>query len=299
MKESDTTSLRDDFLEASTSYPLHVEEGSLRKPLPFVKWAGGKRQMLPELRKRVPKKFNRYFEPFVGGGALFFDLLPESAVLNDSNRELINVYHVVRDQVDELIEDLSQHRHDADYFYELRDADRSEEYVQWSAVTKASRFIYLNKTCFNGLYRVNQKGFFNTPFGKYVNPKILDEANLKVCSSALKSVTLVCDSFLDLEQDIEEHDFVYFDPPYVPLSETANFTGYQADGFDLDMHIELRNLCRRLSEKGVQILLSNSSAPLVTELYKGFKIKKVQANRAINSQGAKRGSVFELLISNY
>jgi DNA adenine methylase len=195
-------------------------------PRPFVKWAGGKGQLLPELMARVPKRFNCYVEPFVGGGALFFHLQPEQAVLSDSNPELINLYVVIRDQVEELIEDLGQHVYDREYYYRLRQVDRTPEYDGWSAVEQASRLIYLNKTCYNGLYRVNSKGEFNVPFGRYKNPTILDENTLRACHEALQGVDIECRDFREVWMDLGKGDFVYFDPPYVPVSATAKFDEY-------------------------------------------------------------------------
>lgn len=234
----------------------------------------------------------------MGGAALFWHLQPQSAVLLDINPELVNTYQCVQQNVEELILDLQQHYYDRDYYYHLRNSDRLAEYSQWTNIQKASRFIFLNKTCFNGLYRVNSQGQYNVPFGSYKNPQILDQSNLRACSQALQNTEIILGSFLDLESRITHQDFVYFDPPYIPLNATANFTNYTSQGFDLKMQLELRNLCQRLNHKGVKFMLSNSSAPLVLDLYGEFKIELVEMPRAINSQGAKRGKIKEVLITN-
>ncbi len=281
---------------------------------PFVKWVGGKTQLLSELTARIPRDFSRYFEPFVGGGALFFHLLPEQSILIDINEELTLTYRVIRDRVEELIADLKQHIYEKDYYYQIRNIDRTDEYKSWSAVKRASRLIYLNKTCFNGLYRVNSKGQFNTPIGKYKNPKIVDETNLRACSQALQKAQIITGSFLEVEEKITRDDFVYFDPPYAPLNEglspeshsgackpraTSNFTGYSQDGFDLVMQSSLRDLCDRLDAKGVRFMVSNSNAPLILALYDHYKIEFVYASRAINSKGHQRGKIPEVIITNY
>jgi DNA adenine methylase len=270
-----------------------------RPPKPFLKWVGGKTQLLPELAKRIPSNFSRYFEPFIGGGALFFHLLPEKAVLIDINKELTNTYKVIKEQIEELIADCQQHIYDKDYYYQIRNIDRTEEYKSWSDVKRASRLIYLNKTCFNGLYRVNSKGEFNTPMGRYKNPKIVDETNLRACSQALQKTEIITSSFLEVEERINPNDFVYFDPPYAPLTVTSNFTGYSQDGFDREMQVSLRDLCDRLNAKNIQFMVSNSNAPLILDLYSNYKIEFVYANRAINSKGNKRGKIIEVIITNY
>ena len=266
---------------------------------PFLKWAGGKTQLLAELTRRLPPRFNRYFEPFLGGGALFFRVQPRNAFLSDINAELINSYCAVRGEIDALLDDLRGHIYEARHYYRLRNADRSPSFAAWPSVRRAGRFIYLNKTCFNGLHRVNSKGHFNVPFGRYVNPTIADERNLRACARALRSAELAVKSFSDAAAGARRGDFVYFDPPYAPLSGTSNFTSYNASGFDAAMQIELRDLFAALDRKGVKVMLSNSSAPLVQELYRGFQIERVTAARAINSQGEKRGQIEEVVIRNY
>lgn len=268
-------------------------------PKPFVKWAGGKSQLLPELVKRIPKPYERYFEPFAGGAALFFHLQPRKACLVDANENLINTYRVIKDQVDDLIDDLKQHIYDSDYYYRIRNMDRTEAYQTWSDVQKASRLIYLNKTCYNGLYRVNSRGEFNTPLGRYRNPTILDEGNLRACSHTLRQTKLIAGSFSSIEKTVTSKDFVYFDPPYEPLSATANFTGYSRGGFDASKQEELRDFCDRLDRRGVRFMLSNSSAPLILELYRSYKVELVFASRMINSKGKDRGKIPEVIVTNY
>lgn len=266
---------------------------------PIVKWVGGKRQLMFELLKNMPKDYNRYFEPFIGGGALFFELQPNNAYISDMNEELINLYQVVRDNVDELITDLQKHDISKEYFMEIRNIDRTEEYQNWSDIKKASRFIYLNRTCFNGMYRVNSKGEFNVPFGHYKNPRILDENNLINCSHLLQRTEIKQADFSEILKKVKKGDFVYFDPPYVPLSETSSFTSYTKDGFDIDMQFKLRDVCDELHSMGVKFLLSNSDTKLVNELYENYDTKKVFASRQINANADGRGKITEVLVRNY
>ena len=266
---------------------------------PIVKWVGGKRQLMFELLKNMPKSYNRYFEPFIGGGALFFELQPEQAYISDMNEELINLYSVVRDNVYELIDDLSKHEVSKEYFLEIRNIDRTEKYAELSDVERASRFIYLNRTCFNGMYRVNSQGQFNVPFGHYKNPRIIDENNLLNCSELLKKTEIKCADFSEILTKVQKGDFVYFDPPYVPLNETSSFTSYTKDGFDIDMQFKLRDVCDELDNKGVKFMLSNSDTKLVNELYANYDIKKVFASRQINANANGRGKIAEVLVRNY
>jgi len=268
-------------------------------PRPFLKWAGGKTQLIKSLRAYLPAKFNRYWEPFLGGGAFFFSLRPQQAALYDVNSELINTYIAVRDSVDELISELKTHIYEESHFYAVREWDRDPSFCQMPAIKRAARFIYLNKTCFNGLHRVNSKGYFNVPFGRYSNPTIADEVNLKACSQALAGVQLVNESYLSIEDRVAPGDLVYFDPPYVPVSETSSFTSYTEDGFSFSDQILLRDLFSRLASKGAFVMLSNSESPFVEGLYKGFNINLVSATRAINSKAGDRGPVGELIITNY
>ena len=266
---------------------------------PIVKWVGGKRQLMFELLKNMPEDYNRYFEPFIGGGALFFELQPDNAYISDMNEELINLYQVVRDNVDELIDDLQKHDISKEYFMEIRNIDRTKEYKNWSNVKKASRFIYLNRTCFNGMYRVNSQGQFNVPFGHYKNPRILDENNLINCSNLLRRTEIKHADFSEILKKVKKGDFVYFDPPYVPLSETSSFTSYTKDGFDIDMQFKLRDVCDELDSMGIKFLLSNSDTKLVNELYENYNIKKVFASRQINANADGRGKITEVLVRNY
>ena len=266
---------------------------------PIVKWVGGKRQLMFDLLKNMPQNYNRYFEPFIGGGALFFELQPDNAYISDMNEELISLYQVVRDNVDELITDLKKHDISKEYFMEIRNIDRTENYENWSSVQKASRFIYLNRTCFNGMYRVNSKGEFNVPFGHYKNPRIVDENNLINCSNLLQRTEIRHADFSEILTKVQKGDFVYFDPPYVPLSETSSFTSYTKDGFDIDMQFKLRDVCDELDSMGVKFLLSNSDTKLVNELYANYEIKKVFASRQINANADGRGKITEVLVRNY
>ena len=276
-----------------------VLEKSQQETYPIVKWVGGKRQLMFELLKNMPENYNRYFEPFIGGGALFFELQPVNAYISDMNEELINLYQVVRDNVDELVADLQKHDISKEYFMEIRNIDRTEEYKNWSNIQKASRFIYLNRTCFNGMYRVNSKGEFNVPFGHYKNPRIVDENNLINCSNLLQKTEIKHADFSEILKKVKKGDFVYFDPPYVPLSETSSFTSYTKDGFDMDMQFKLRDVCDELDSMGVKFLLSNSDTKLVNELYENYNIKKVFASRQINANADGRGKITEVLVRNY
>jgi len=263
---------------------------------PFLKWAGGKTKLLSKLMEYIPKDLDTYLEPFLGGGALFFHLQPKNAILIDSNKELINCYKVVRDNVEELIDYLSHHYNDENYYYQIRNIDRLSYYEKWNSVQRASRFIFLNKTCYNGLYRVNSKGYFNVPFGGYKNPKILDMDNLRNCSKSLKNVNILNYSYY---HSISFDGFFYFDPPYLPLNATSNFTQYTKEGFDYKDHIMLRDTCIDLDKSNKKFMVSNSSSPLILEMYKNFNINFVKAPRFINCKGLKRGNVDEVIITNY
>ena len=273
---------------------------------PVVKWIGGKRQLLPEIMENMPGAFDKdtatYFEPFLGGGAVLFGLSPNKAVVNDSNEELVNVYKVVRDSVDDLIELLNDYPNELEFYNTIRALDRdSESFKNLPAVERAARFIYLNKTCFNGLYRVNKKGQFNASFGKYKDPKICDEDTLRNVSSYLRKseVELLTGDFEASVESAKQGDFVYFDPPYVPLTVTSSFTRYTSDGFDMDDQMRLRNLVDRLTGKGVFVMLSNSCSPAVEELYADYHVRVVQANRRVNTVGSGRGKINEVLVTNY
>jgi len=273
---------------------LKKSEVLLEKPAkPFLKWAGGKTQLLPEIYKLFPKSFNRYHEPFVGGGAVFFGLGPSGCTLSDVNGDLINTYRIIRDDVGGLIELLKEHRAEEEYYYRVR----SLKVANLNDTEAAARIIYLNRTCFNGLYRVNRRGEFNVPFGKYVNPRICNAENLYKVSARLKKVKLRHESVFDIARRVRRNDLVYFDPPYDPLSKTSSFTSYAKGGFGDEEQIRLAKLVRRLADRGVNVVLSNSDTPFIRELYKDFKIKGVYARRAINSRANRRGPVGEVLVT--
>jgi DNA adenine methylase len=260
---------------------------------PFLKWAGGKRQLLPALLAHAPPRRGGYFEPFVGGGALFFALRPKRAVLADVNTRLIRAYRGVRGAVDEVIRLLRSYPHDPAFFYRFREADIDDA----TDAEVAAWVIYLNKTGFNGLYRVNRENRFNVPFGRYDNPTICDEPTLRACAAALAHAALRVGDFEAIVAEAKAGDFVYFDPPYVPLSATSSFTSYTSKGFGTEEQKRLRDTARRLKERGVRVLLSNSSAPAVRKLYaKGFDVVEVSATRAVNSKATGRGPIAELII---
>jgi len=272
---------------------------SFHKPHPFLKWAGGKRQLIPQIKKYFPKRFNKYIEPFIGGGAVFFHILPEKAILIDINKELINCFKVVKNNVKELIELLKNHKNEKKYYYQIRSLDRTHRtYDKLSDVEKASRTIYLNRCCYNGLYRVNSKGQFNVPFGKYKNPNFCDEENLISVSMVLKNVDIYHGSFEMCLDFADKDDFIYFDPPYHPISETSSFTSYTKENFGKDSQKMLFNVFKTLDARGCRLMLSNSYNPFIIELYKEFKIIFLNAKRAINSIANKRGFIKEILVLN-
>jgi DNA adenine methylase len=268
---------------------------------PFLKWVGGKRQLMPAIKELIPKNYTNYYEPFIGGGAVLFDLQPKNAVINDFNEELINVYQTIKENPEELISDLKTHKNESDYFYDLRALDREENFENLSNIKKASRVIYLNKTCYNGLYRVNNSGEFNSPFGRYKNPNIVNETTIRAVSKYLNTnkITILNGDFEEALKGIKKGSFVYFDPPYHPVSASSNFTGYVQGGFDMYEQVRLRDLCNKLNEKGINFLLSNSATQFIEDLYKDYKISYVKANRSINSNAKKRGEIDEVLIRNY
>ncbi|HFO0524787.1 TPA: DNA adenine methylase [Staphylococcus aureus] len=271
---------------------------------PFTKWTGGKRQLLPELKHLTPQNFNEYYEPFVGGGAFLFDLKPNVAFINDANEDLINAYRVIRDNVEELIDLLEVHKinNTKEYYYKIRNLDRSDNFNKMSAVEKAARILYMLRVNFNGLYRVNSKGQFNTPYGRYSNPKIVDRENLLNISEYLKQdITITSGDFYNCVQGAKANDFVYFDPPYIPISTSSNFTSYTANKFDLKEQERLRDTFIELDNRGVYVMLSNSNSDIIYELYNDYKdnIKTVDANRMINSNSKGRGKIKEVIITNY
>ncbi len=272
---------------------------------PVLKWVGGKRQLLSEIKKHVPQKFNTYFEPFVGGGAVLFELQPNSAVVNDINKELINVYSVIQNNVDDLISTLSNKKiyaNTSECYYKVREWDRDpKKYNELTGVERAARVLYLNKTCYNGLYRVNSMGEFNSPFGSYKNPNIVNDITLRAVSKYFNkaNIKFLNGDFEKVVKTAKKGDFVYLDPPYAPISKTSNFTGYNENGFDETEQIRLKEMCDSLTKKGIKFLLSNSDCEFIRELYKDYKIITIKAKRAINSKGDNRGAVSEVLIKNY
>ncbi|MGD1918708.1 MAG: DNA adenine methylase [Pleurocapsa sp.] len=270
---------------------------------PYLKWAGGKRQLLPAIKEFVPK-FTRYYEPFIGAGAVLFSLQPKKSVINDTNVELINCYHVIRDNPDELLELCQQHKekNSKEHYYWVRKQDRQDDFFSKTTVERAARIIYLNKTCFNGLFRVNSNCQFNVPYGNYANPTIADPAVIKAVSAYLNqgNVRILNGDFEKAVSTARKGAFIYFDPPYHPISDTSSFTGYSVNGFGENEQRRLKKLCDRLSDRGCNVLISNSSAALIKELYSDsrYKIEEVNASRAINAVGSKRGKIKELLIHN-
>jgi DNA adenine methylase len=294
------------FEHANKEDPMNDAERMIaEKPKPFVKWVGGKRQLLKQfLRMKLypPDKFNlktgRYFEPFVGGGAVFFDLLPDTAFLSDLNNELVITYNVIKNDVERLITSLKKHKNTKDYFLKIR-AQNPEKLTD---VNVASRFIYLNRTGFNGLYRVNSNGGFNVPFANNRNPLICDGINLRRISKALKHVEIKRQDYKEVLKKAKRGDFIYFDPPYYPINKTSSFTSYTKESFLDKEQIELRDTFIELTKRGCFVMLSNSDTPFINKIYseaKGVSIAKVQAGRAINSKGSGRGKITEVLVTNY
>jgi len=271
--------------------------GAAARPQPVIKWAGGKRQMLGQYQEYFPSTFGRYHEPFLGGAAVFFHLSPPMAVLSDSNDDLINMYRVIQTKVDLLIEDLSLHQNDSEYYYQVREM----KVDTLSDVQRASRLIFLNKTCYNGLYRVNRKGMFNVPFGKYKSPRIIDVNILLAANRALQRAVLIRAGFEVVLENARPGDFVYFDPPYFPVSRTANFTDFTNQPFSTGDHERLANIFDELARRGCLVMLSNSDTPYVRELFDGYRAGMVSltANRSINSKADRRGPVGELLICSW
>ncbi len=273
-------------------------------PRPFLKWAGGKSQLLAQYNELFPKTYRNYYEPFLGGGAVFFNLRPKRSFLSDINLEIINVYRCIRDQVEEIIKQIHHHylHHNESYYYDVR--ARVEETAEWfwvgNNVERAARILYLNKTCFNGLYRENSKGHFNVPIGRYKNPSIYDPDLLRVCAKQLKTTRIEPVGFEDvLRRARSSNDFVYFDPPYQPLNQTSSFTSYTRYSFTEADQIRLRDTFERLRDRGVHVMLSNSDCEFIRDLYSGFNIHTIYASRNINSQGSKRGKITEVLVTSY
>jgi len=269
---------------------------------PVLKWVGGKRQLLGELSPLLPKRITSYCEPFVGGGALLFDLQPSKAYINDINSDLILVYRTIKDNVESLILELTKFENKAEVFLNIRNLDRDKEkYQKLSDVERAARIIYLNKTCYNGLYRVNNAGEFNTPFGNYKNPNIVNAPVLKAVSAYFNSANITFSNvdYSEVLDSIPKGTFVYLDPPYDPISATSNFTGYSIGGFTQEDQIRLREYCDQLNERKIKFMLSNSATDFIRNQYANYNIITVQAKRSINSVASKRGDVDEVIIRNY
>lgn len=274
------------------------------KGKPFVKWAGGKRQIIDKLKEYAPIEFNTYYEPFVGGGALLFELSPKTAVINDYNKELINVYECVKDEnkFQKMCSELNSYetKHSEEFYYDIRNKDRDKNKFNKTADYKrAARTIYLNKACFNGLYRVNSKNEFNVPFGKKDKVNTYDGNNLITVSNylSMNDIKVLCEDFETSLESAKEGDFVYIDPPYD--SDTHTFNSYTDTGFDKEEQKRLASVFKKLDNKGVKVMLSNHNTSLINELYKGFNIHVIDAKRSINANGNKRGKVEEVIITNY
>lgn len=265
-------------------------------PRPFLKWVGGKGQLLNQYQPFFPTDFTTYYEPFLGGGAVFFHLQPRKARLTDINPELVNVYRCVRNQVEDLIQLLEQHQqqHSQDYYYRMRAT------LGTTPVEQAARLIYLNKTCYNGLYRENSKGQFNVPMGRYKAPKICHPELLRAAAQALQSAQITEQPFDQVRNQAQDsRDFVYFDPPYHPISLTSRFTEYNRYAFSQTDQERLRDLFTELAQRGVKVMLSNSDCPFIRHLYQDFSIHSISASRAINSNAQKRGKIGEVLVTSY
>jgi DNA adenine methylase len=286
--------------------PRHITQHRLfdtspdKRLQPFLKWAGGKRQLLDALTANLPQTFNRYFEPFIGAGALLFKLQPHNAHISDVNEELINCYQVIKDDPEGLLAEIEKHEHSEAHFYEVRNLDRLPDFKTLPPTVRAARTIFLNKTCFNGLFRVNRKGHFNVPFGRYNNPSILDKGLLEALHTFFNTheITIAHEDFETACSVAEGGDFIYFDPPYDPLSPSSSFTGYNFK-FGRDEQLRLRDVFVSLTRRGCLVMQSNSCTKFIRELYADFRIIEVAAKRAINSVGSKRGEISELIITNY
>jgi len=265
------------------------------KSQPFLKWAGGKTQLLEELLKRVPKTYNVYFEPFIGGGALYFAISPSKAVIADINDDLVNVYNVVRDYPEELLNALSKYVNEKDFYYEVRSQDQNT----LSPIDRAARLIYLNRTCFNGLYRVNKSGQFNVPFANYKNPNIVQTERIMAASNTLNETEVFHASFEEVLVNAKKGDFIYLDPPYYPKDVYSDFKRYNKEQFHQNDHQKLADLYNELSDRGCYVMLSNSDTPFTRDLYKKWRVDTVYAKRMINSDSSKRGEVTEIIVTNY
>lgn len=271
-------------------------------PAPFLKWAGGKRGLLHEILPRIPKFDGTYIEPFVGAGAVLFNVPCKQALVNDFNENLIEVYQVIKNTPEALLEALMRHENTKDHYLHVRALDRAPGFAELPAVDRAARFIFLNKTGFNGLYRVNSKGYFNVPFGAQANPDFIAQENILRVSSFLKKVKFMTGSYKEATKLAKPGDFVYLDPPYDPLSSTSSFVAYSESGFTKADQVTLRDEMLRLTQAGVPVLLSNSDTPFIRELYSDastFRISSVSVRRAISAKSSGRGMIGEVLVDNY
>lgn len=269
---------------------------------PILKWVGGKGALIKQLKPLMPVSYNNYIEPFIGGGAVLLNLKPKKAYVNDYNDELINLYEMIKRKPDELIIDLKKHINEENYFYQIRSLDRDPKvYNQLTNVEKASRIVYLNKTSYNGLYRVNSRGELNVPFGRYKNPNFCDEKNIHELSEYFNKndIKFSTGDFEKVLINIKEGDFVYIDSPYYPISETSSFTGYQANGFSTQDQKRLKKFCDKIDKKGAFFMASNSSCEFIKELYSDYCIDTIYARRSINSKASGRGAIEEVVITNY
>lgn len=280
---------------ATKTKTTNFSDSIVKKSRPFLKWAGGKTQLLGELTKRVPLKYNVYFEPFIGGGAFYFAIAPKKAVIADINDDLINVYEIVRDYPEELMESLSKYINDKDFYYEVRSQDQNK----LSEIERAARLVYLNRTCFNGLYRVNKKGQFNVPFANYKNPNIVQNEKILSASEVLRDTEIYHSGFEKVLVDAKKGDFIYLDPPYYPKDVYSDFKRYNKEQFHQNDHERLAELYNELTQRGCLVMLSNSDTPFTRELYKRWRVDTVYAKRLINRDASKRGEITEIIVTNY
>jgi DNA adenine methylase len=266
----------------------------------FLKWVGGKQKLFKELSSFFPKEINNYYEPFIGGGSVYFNLshkITGNVNLSDLNSELVNTYNVVKNHPNDLIDELYNFQNTKNYFLFVRSWDRNDDFLKIRDVKRAARFIYLNKTCYNGMWRVNSKNQYNVPYGGYKKEFSPDIETIKSCSLALQKANIKCHSFQQIMNNVKGGDFVYLDPPYIPLNVNS-FVSYTQNGFSQDLHLELKNFCWELTKKGVYFVQSNSSSPLTYSLFEGFDFYQIEAHRFINSKADRRGKIKECVISN-
>lgn len=293
---------QDFFSDFFTWIKFFEENKEMIHAKPFIKWVWWKRQLIAQFQKLFPKELNNYHEPFLGGWAVFFNLQKKQSFLSDINAELINTYKIIKENPKQLIKFLESCTHSKDFFTEIRAWDRVENWEKnYSEIQRAGRFIYLNRTCFNGLYRVNSKGQFNVPMWSYTNPDFVQKENILNSSKLLNETKAIIklQSFMEVLNNAKSWDLVYFDPPYDTLTETANFTSYNESGFGRNMQIKLRDVFVELHNKGCNIMMSNHNTPFIREIYSWFRFEIVKARRNVNSKGSGRGEVEEIVVMNY